>query len=98
MLRTVKCLGRGPSHYCSLTCSLSLLCAGSHITVFGSYVMDLYTGSSDLDLSLNVGHLPVDRTRADRIAILRKLTRILYGLLNGVYFYPQPPCILDAVL
>lgn len=56
---------------------------GSHITVFGSYVMNLYTGSSDLDLSLNVGHAPVNRTRADRIATLRKLTRILYGLLNG---------------
>ncbi|KAG0554366.1 hypothetical protein KC19_12G085500 [Ceratodon purpureus] len=56
---------------------------GSHIAVFGSYVMDLYTGSSDLDLSLNVGYSQMERSRADKIAILRKLTRALYSLHNG---------------
>lgn len=60
-----------------------LYCAGSHITVFGSFVMDLYTGSSDLDLSLNVGYAPVERSRSDRIGFLRKLTRALHGLQNG---------------
>lgn len=60
-----------------------LYCAGSHITVFGSFVMDLYTGSSDLDLSLNVGYAPVERSRSDRIRFLRKLTRALHGLQNG---------------
>ena len=47
--------------------------------------MDLYTGSSDLDLSLNIGYSPVERSRGDKIATLRKLTRALYGLHNGVY-------------
>jgi hypothetical protein len=53
--------------------------------------MDLYTGSSDLDLSLNIGYSPVDRSRGDKIAILRKLTRALYGLHNGVHVYSELP-------
>lgn len=56
---------------------------GSYITVFGSYVMDLYTGSSDLDLSLNVGHSTAERSRAEKITTLRKLTRVLYALHSG---------------
>jgi hypothetical protein len=71
-------------------CALMFLyCAGSHITVFGSFVMDLYTGSSDLDLSLNVGYAPVERSRSDRIGFLRKLTRALHGLQNGPYSAPS---------
>ena len=71
-------------------------CAGSHIAVFGSYVMDLYTGSSDLDLSLNVGYSQMERSRADKIAILRKLTRALYSLHNGVYILFELPFILEV--
>ncbi|XP_024362778.1 protein HESO1 isoform X2 [Physcomitrium patens] len=56
---------------------------GSHIRVFGSFVMDLYTGSSDLDLSLNMSYSPVDRSRGDKIAMLRKLTRALHTLHHG---------------
>lgn len=59
--------------------------------------MNLYTGSSDLDLSLNVGNSPVDRSRADKITYLRKLTRVLYGLHNGVYLYSQSPFIVDVL-
>lgn len=66
-------------------CSFCPSCAGSYITVFGSYVMDLYTGSSDLDLSLNVGHSTAERSRAEKITNLRKLTRILYALHSGAY-------------
>lgn len=63
-----------------------LLCAGSSISVFGSFVMDMFTASSDLDLSLNVGNIPVERSRSDKISFLRKLTRSLYGLQNGSLF------------
>jgi DNA polymerase sigma len=45
--------------------------------------MDMFTASSDLDLSLNVGNIPVERSRSDKISFLRKLTRSLYGLQNG---------------
>lgn len=69
--------------------NIYLYCAGSHITVFGSFVMDLYTGSSDLDLSLNVGYAPVERSRSDRIGFLRKLTRALHGLQNGPHSAPS---------
>lgn len=45
--------------------------------------MDMYTGSSDLDLSLNIGDVPVERSRSESITVLRKLTRALHGLQNG---------------
>jgi hypothetical protein len=48
--------------------------------------MDMFTASSDLDLSLNVGNVPVERSRSDKISFLRKLTRSLYGLQNGSLF------------
>ncbi|CAM6088796.1 unnamed protein product [Calypogeia fissa] len=56
---------------------------GSCISAFGSFVMDLFTSSSDLDLSLNLADGRCDRSRNDKVHYLRKVAKALYGLQNG---------------
>ncbi|KAG6555807.1 hypothetical protein Mapa_002446 [Marchantia paleacea] len=56
---------------------------GSSISAFGSFVMDLYTASSDLDLSLNLSDGRRERSRNDKVHYLRKVANALYGLQNG---------------
>ncbi|XP_020528507.1 uncharacterized protein LOC18443303 isoform X3 [Amborella trichopoda] len=65
---------------------------GSHIAnveALGSYVMNMFTLSSDLDLSINFGSSGVEFPREQKIAILRKFSKALYalqcrGLVSGV--------------
>jgi hypothetical protein len=45
--------------------------------------MDLFTSSSDLDLSLELADGRLDRSRNDKVHYLRKVAKALYGLQNG---------------
>ncbi|BFI14665.1 hypothetical protein MPTK1_5g05100 [Marchantia polymorpha subsp. ruderalis] len=56
---------------------------GSSISAFGSFVMDLYTASSDLDLSLNLSDGKRQCSRNDKVHYLRKVANALYGLQKG---------------
>lgn len=51
-----------------------------HARAFGSFTMDMFTPTSDLDISLNVEHGVDTFTREERIKVLKKLTKLLYGL------------------
>eukprot|EP01018_Ginkgo_biloba_P028759 Gb_40855 [translate_table: standard] len=57
--------------------------SGPSIRAFGSYTMDLFTSGSDLDLSLNLGYTGDVFPRENKIPILKKLTKALYGLQGG---------------
>ncbi|KAL2643857.1 hypothetical protein R1flu_011444 [Riccia fluitans] len=56
---------------------------GCSISAFGSFVMELYTSSSDLDLSLNLSDGTHKRSRSDKVHYLRKVASALYALRNG---------------
>lgn len=51
-----------------------------HARAFGSFTMDMFTSTSDLDISLNVELGLEALTREERVKLLRKLTKLLYGL------------------
>ncbi|KAJ7561362.1 hypothetical protein O6H91_03G025500 [Diphasiastrum complanatum] len=53
---------------------------GSRIVAFGSYVMDMFTSRSDLDLSLMIGD--EDYSRDDKLRFLKRLRKSLYQLEN----------------
>eukprot|EP00249_Psilotum_nudum_P023806 c28986_g2_i1 orf=281-2209(+) len=52
------------------------------VKAFGSYTMDMFNPTSDLDLSLNVGSGVDSFTRENKINILRRLTRCLRDFQN----------------
>ena len=58
---------------------------------FGSFLMDMFSAGSDLDLSINFGNYEVEVSRAKRIQTLRKFEKKLKALqsnsLNIWYVY-----------
>ncbi|OAE28452.1 hypothetical protein AXG93_115s1420 [Marchantia polymorpha subsp. ruderalis] len=73
---------------------------GSSISAFGSFVMDLYTASSDLDLSLNLSDGKRQCSRNDKVHYLRKVANALYGLQKGEFLLPvyQPFPTSESVM
>ncbi|KAJ8461621.1 hypothetical protein OPV22_034547 [Ensete ventricosum] len=49
------------------------------VEAFGSFVMDLFTSSSDLDLSVNFSNDMNNFPRNEKISALGKLSKVLYG-------------------
>nr|XP_009386399.1 PREDICTED: protein HESO1 isoform X2 [Musa acuminata subsp. malaccensis]XP_009386400.1 PREDICTED: protein HESO1 isoform X2 [Musa acuminata subsp. malaccensis]XP_009386401.1 PREDICTED: protein HESO1 isoform X2 [Musa acuminata subsp. malaccensis]XP_018677019.1 PREDICTED: protein HESO1 isoform X2 [Musa acuminata subsp. malaccensis]XP_018677020.1 PREDICTED: protein HESO1 isoform X2 [Musa acuminata subsp. malaccensis] len=49
------------------------------VEAFGSFVMDLFTSSSDLDLSVNFSNNMNNFPRKEKISVLGKLSKVLYG-------------------
>ncbi|URE17747.1 Nucleotidyltransferase domain [Musa troglodytarum] len=49
------------------------------VEAFGSFVMDLFTTSSDLDLSVNFSNSMNNFPRNEKISVLGKLSKVLYG-------------------
>ncbi|KAI5058844.1 hypothetical protein GOP47_0027014 [Adiantum capillus-veneris] len=47
---------------------------------FGSFTMDMFTSSSDLDISLNVEFGSENLARQDGVHLLKKMTKLLYKL------------------
>ncbi|XP_031093928.1 protein HESO1-like isoform X2 [Ipomoea triloba] len=58
---------------------------------FGSFVMDLFTAKSDLDLSVNFGNKGVEFTREKKIQRLRKFAKKLYALQRLGHVYGVHP-------
>lgn len=77
-----------------------LISTGSSISAFGSFVMDLYTASSDLDLSLNLSDGKRQCSRNDKVHYLRKVANALYGLQKGEVLLPvyQPFPTSESVM
>lgn len=46
---------------------------------FGSFSMDIFTSSSDLDLSINFSNDMIHFPRDKKISILRMLSKVLYA-------------------
>jgi len=61
----------------------SLSSSGSSVRAFGSFTMDLFTSGSDLDLSVSLGHTGDAFPRENKIQVLKKLIKALYGLQGG---------------
>ncbi|MCO5579513.1 hypothetical protein L7F22_033368 [Adiantum nelumboides] len=58
---------------------------------FGSFTMDMFTSSSDLDISLNVECGPESLARQDGVNLLKKMTKLLYKLQScGIVRDIQP--------
>eukprot|EP00250_Pteridium_aquilinum_P015762 c22748_g1_i3 orf=465-1874(+) len=58
---------------------------------FGSFTMDMFTPTSDLDISLNVECGLEVLTRDERVKLLKKLTKLLYKMQsNGLVREIQP--------
>lgn len=71
---------------------------------FGSFVMDLFSTTSDLDLSVNFSTAAVAVSREKKIQTLRKFARKLYAIQSKlfsilscfyipIYFRTQLSCI-----
>ncbi|XP_065016773.1 protein HESO1-like isoform X5 [Musa acuminata AAA Group] len=65
-------------------CDMSLDASGNNggfptVEAFGSFVMDLFTSSSDLDLSVNFSNNMNNFPRKEKISVLGKLSKVLYG-------------------
>ncbi|CAH9070345.1 unnamed protein product [Cuscuta europaea] len=58
---------------------------------FGSFLMDLFTTKSDLDLSINFGNNAVGFSREKRIQKLRKFAKKLYALQREGHVYGVHP-------
>lgn len=62
-----------------------------HARAFGSFTMDMFTPTSDLDISLNVERGSESLARQDGVSLLKKMTKFLYKLQsNGVVRDIQP--------
>ncbi|CAL9126812.1 unnamed protein product [Musa textilis] len=49
------------------------------VEAFGSFIMDLFTTTSDLDLSVNFSNSMNNFPRNEKISVLGKLSKVLYG-------------------
>lgn len=61
------------------------------VVEFGSFVMDLFSSTSDLDLSVNFSSSGVDFPREKKIQTLRKFAKKLYALqsmISSLLFLP----------
>lgn len=61
----------------------SVSSSGPSVRAFGSFTMDLFTAESDLDLSVSLGHTGNAFPRENKIQVLKKLVKGLYGLQGG---------------
>lgn len=61
----------------------SVSSSGPSVRAFGSFTMDLFTSESDLDLSVSLGHTGGAFSRENKIQVLKKLVKALYGLQGG---------------
>lgn len=60
------------------------------VVEFGSFVMDLFSSTSDLDLSVNFSTSGVDFPREKKIQTLRKFARKLYAIqsiISSLHFF-----------
>lgn len=67
-----------------------------HVSAFGSFTMDMFTPTGDLDLSLNVEHGVENFSREQKIKILKNLRKCLHKLSAGGGHVRDIECVLQA--